>query len=248
MVDLIALPYSPWSEKARWALDYHQLTYDEKLYTPLFGALPLRWRTRRWRGTIRVPVLVNDSSIVFDSFQIAQWADRRGSRPRLIPANQASEIESWNTDAERALHAGRALLIHHIASDKQAQQDYVPGFIPKFLRPLLGPSIASMGLAMFRHKYRLAEKPMAEHHATLQAVVARLAATITPERETILPSFSFADIAMAAVLQFVRPVDSPYIRLSPRSRHCWANEDIAATYPTTITWRDNLYNHYRQPG
>jgi glutathione S-transferase len=37
MIELVAVPYSPWSEKARWALDHHALPYRETAYQPLIG-------------------------------------------------------------------------------------------------------------------------------------------------------------------------------------------------------------------
>jgi glutathione S-transferase len=54
MPTLVYLPYSPWSEKARWALDYHGVRYDQSIHVPITGELPLRLRTRRFGGRISV--------------------------------------------------------------------------------------------------------------------------------------------------------------------------------------------------
>ena len=37
MVDLYSLVYSPWSEKARWALDHHRIAYRRVRYEPVIG-------------------------------------------------------------------------------------------------------------------------------------------------------------------------------------------------------------------
>ena len=62
---LIHLPYSPWSQKARWALDHHGIAYRTQKYLPMLGEPYLRWRTGRWRRRATVPVLAYDSARVF---------------------------------------------------------------------------------------------------------------------------------------------------------------------------------------
>ena len=40
--ELIGIGYSPWTEKARWALDHHGIDYRYSEHLILFGMLPLR--------------------------------------------------------------------------------------------------------------------------------------------------------------------------------------------------------------
>ena len=60
MPELLGLPYSPWSEKARWALDARRVPYREVTYAPLLGEPALRLKLKRWRGNVTVPVLTDD--------------------------------------------------------------------------------------------------------------------------------------------------------------------------------------------
>src|SRR5688572_24596337 len=109
MTKLYALAYSPWSEKARWALDHHRIDYKYSEHLPLVGELKLRVLLRKPKGRISVPVLRDGGRWFTDSFEIAQHADRIGSGSRLFPGDKLAAIEGWNQKSEEALAAGRAL-------------------------------------------------------------------------------------------------------------------------------------------
>jgi glutathione S-transferase len=64
MTELLALPFSPWSEKARWALDARGVPYDYRRYQPILGEPALRAKLRRARGPVTVPVLTTIDGVV----------------------------------------------------------------------------------------------------------------------------------------------------------------------------------------
>jgi mercuric reductase len=51
-------------------------------------------------------------------------------------------------------------------------------------------------------------------------------------------AFSFADITMAASLQFILPVAERFISLGPATREAWTHHGLAAEYPDLLAWRD----------
>jgi glutathione S-transferase len=51
---LVGEGFSPWTEKARWALDHHGIRYRCEEYVPLAGEPWLRLRARRFHGRISV--------------------------------------------------------------------------------------------------------------------------------------------------------------------------------------------------
>jgi glutathione S-transferase len=57
-------------------------------------------------------------------------------------------------------------------------------------------------------------------------------------RPTILERLSFADIAVAEALAFVRPQDR--FPLGPRSRELWTEPDLVASFPDLLAWRDTV--------
>jgi glutathione S-transferase len=64
-------------------------------------------------------------------------------------------------------------------------------------------------------------------------------------RDNVLDGFSYADVAMAVVLQMVSPVDSAYIPLGPARRRAWTEPTLAKDYADLLEWRDALYTSRR---
>src|SRR5688572_7159844 len=106
MTELLGLSFSPWSEKARWALDVRRVRYRFRHYQPLIGELELRVRTRRLRGVVTVPLLIDDGGRVYDdSAAIARFADTQGEGPALFPAEHEAAIARFIELSERGLAA-----------------------------------------------------------------------------------------------------------------------------------------------
>jgi glutathione S-transferase len=57
--------------------------------------------------------------------------------------------------------------------------------------------------------------------------------------------FTYADIAMAMVLQGVSPVSERFMAVGPGGREGWTNEALKARYPELLAWRDDLYEKHR---
>jgi glutathione S-transferase len=239
---LHGIRYSPWSEKARWALDHHRIHYREIDYVPMLSEPLVRLHTRNFTGRITVPILVADGAVVPDSYAIAAWADDSGSGRPLIPVNECVDLEYWVEESERALDAGRALATERSAGDPEALAAMLPG--PRPLRRPLMP-VARLGVRLFRHKYRFDDRSLDEHRKILAEVVAELDRALADRGHLIGEHFSFADIAMATVLQMVRPVDDRYLRIPGPIRVTMSNPDLAREHPRALEWRDSLYHRYR---
>jgi glutathione S-transferase len=236
---LIAIAYSPWSEKARWALDHHRVAYEKEEYLPMLGEPILRLRTRRLTGRVTVPVLFVDDEAVFDSFEIAKQADQLGSGSPLFPGGALDEVRTWNELAERGLAAGRALTVAATAKSPGAMLENVPPFIPERLRPL-STGLVSMGLTFLTRKYRL---ETAAGEDALDDACERLRAGLGGKRHLVGDAFSFADIAMAVMLGSVKPVARA--RLGPASRETWTRPELARRHADLLEWRDATYAEHR---
>ena len=77
---LFGIHYSPWSLRARWALDHHGVDYRYREHTPLLGEWGLRFRSRKrvGSGPVTVPLLVLPERAIDDSFEIMCFADEVG--------------------------------------------------------------------------------------------------------------------------------------------------------------------------
>lgn len=244
---LLGLPYSPWSEKARWACDAAGLDYRFEHYQPLLGEPGLRLRSRRLRGRVSVPVLfpAGGGPAIADSAEIARYADAHGARPgRLFPAAGEATIRHLIELSEAALAAGRTLALLRQLQDPVALGE----LLPRGLRGLMGPlgtPVAAFGVRRTLRKYDATPPDVAGRalDAALDGLRAALGGTAL--RPTVLPEPSFADIAGAACLGFIAPPDSPHVRIGHRSRAAFSDPARAERAADLLAWRDALYAHHR---
>ncbi|MGB1014758.1 MAG: glutathione S-transferase family protein, partial [Nannocystaceae bacterium] len=117
---LYSLYFSPWSLKARWALDHHGVEYEQREYLPVIGEPLMRLRLRNFTAKITVPILFGTGAPLTDSFAIARYAETIGSGPKLFPPGRGRDIEAWNQRGETALAAGRLLSMAEILNDPEA--------------------------------------------------------------------------------------------------------------------------------
>jgi glutathione S-transferase len=247
MNELLALPYSPWSEKARWALDVRGVPYRYRHYQPLLGELELRIKTRRLRGAVTVPVLTDERGRVYDdSEQIARFADAHGAGPTLFPSGRDGEIARWVALSERALSAGRVLSLQRQLQDDEALAEMVPRNLRRSLGAL-APRLGEFGIRRTLRKYRTGARSLAEHRTVLRGALEELRAALASSRsapKTLLETFSFADIAAAQMLGFVSPPSSG-LKLGPASARGFTDAELAREYADLIAWRDALYAAHR---
>jgi glutathione S-transferase len=246
MRELFHLPYSPWSEKARWALDIRKVPYERRLYQPLLGELGLRRMLGRYRGPVSVPVLRDGDRVIADSFEIARFADRHGAGPQLFPPGKEAEIARYNALSERGLGAGRALALARMLDDPDALREQVPAKIGRVLGPL-GQVVATLGIKRTLRKYQGHRGDAGEHERVLCEVLDTLRADLANsqnEPRTLLSALTFADIAMAQVLVFVRPPTSG-LRIREGSRRAFTHPALAERYADLLAWRDAFYDRYR---
>jgi glutathione S-transferase len=241
---LYVLKTSPWSERAKWALDHHGLGFETIDHTPMLGELRLR-RVAGGPGKKRVttPVLVDEGRVLTDSWDIALYADEVGKGSKLVPAERESEVRRWNDAAEEAMRAGRTLLIPRLRQSGEALDSILPPVFPTWVRPALRP-ITRYATTWFSRKYDLRFDEAAEL-AKMRSALENLRAALAKSSPYLLGAFSYADIVMAIVLQGVRPVDDRYFPLDPAMRVVWTREDFVADYGDLLAWRDLLYERHR---
>lgn len=237
------LPYSPWSEKARWALDHHGIDYEARTHVPLTGELLLRVRTRRFRGRLSVPVLLTDERALFDSFEIAQYADEHGRGAPLFPPRLMHAIADWNVRSEAALAAGRSAAFRRALSDPATLEEGLAPLLPARLRRSMR-FVARGGVAYMRRKYATEQ---VDEAALVEGLTA-LRRALAKHGRYVLGALTYADLTMAVVLQFVLPVADEHVPLGPATRRTIGDPALAAEYPDLIAWRDELYARHRRAG
>jgi glutathione S-transferase len=257
MPELLGLPYSPWSEKARWALEARKVAYTKVVYAPLVGELGLRRRLGKWSGTVSVPVLFDDDGRgIPDSLAIARWADGRGEGPALVPASLEGEVVRYVELSEAALDAGRAVSLHRMLADDEALKEMVPRALRSASGPL-APAVAAFGIRRTLRKYGAGRIDVADHERRLVALLDGLRATLAGLAgapagggggpKTLLGTFTFADIAMTQALTFVEP-PSFGVKIGASSRRSFTHDVLRERYADLLAWRDAVYDAYRPRG
>lgn len=245
MATLVHIGYSPWSEKARWAIDHHGIDVERREHLLLVGEAALRLRARKLRGKVSVPLLLDgDGGDLGDSFAIARWAEARGGGPPLFPAGKEAEVETWNRRSEAVLYAGRVRTAARVVSDPEALRESLPALFRN-----LGPASAAFGRlgARFlsrKYGYEVGEEALRAHEQTMREELARLVEALGGG-DYLLGGFSYADVAMAVALQFVSPVADEFIRLGERSRAAWTEPELSKTFGDLLAWRDRVYARHR---
>jgi len=249
VAELLQLAYSPWSERARWALDAEGIRYRKKAYLPMIGEPALRVRLRRATGPVSVPVLFTDGGAVEGSWDIACHAAAHGGRDAdasILPPALRADIAVWQANGEVLTAAGRSLLLLSLVGNVPALRESVP-------RPLraLGPIadlLAVRAATFIREKYEPARFSSESALAGMRTALRALRAAIGKNEFVVGGRFTYADIAMATSLQVVVPVSEEHIRLGPATREAWTNPALAAEFPDLIAWRDRIYAQHRSPG
>lgn len=230
---LVALPYSPWSIKAKWALDHHGVEYRYVTYLPMLGEPLLRATTRRFRGRSSVPVLLTDEGPIEGSLEIARFAERMGRGAPLFPSGGEDEIERWNTRSEILLEAGRALALKRMLRSREALAENVPG--PR-IGTLLAP-VGALGVRFVARKYR-ANDVADRYREELRFGFSILREALAGDH--LLGTFSYADIAMVVATFALRPPGPAYDHLGDASRACWTDEELARASGDVLAWRDRV--------
>ena len=241
---LIALHVSPWSERARWALDHHGLAYELVDHVPILGERRLRRIVGPDAPRATVPVLLVGDLVLRDSWDIAGYADREGSSAKLIVPGQEEAVKRWVDIADEAMQAGRALVMAATLASDAALDDNLPPAIPSWVRPLTRPVTRRVTLAFVR-KYELALGERAAQMRVMRAALDRLRAGLAASSPYLLGHFGYADIAMASLLQGVSPVADRFWRLGPATRQAWTQSELAREYADLVTWRDGVYERHR---
>ena len=245
MTELVAIHYSPWSERARWALDHHRVSYREREHLPMLGEPALRLRARRFRGRITVPILFARGETLADSFDIARWAEANGAGEPLFPKGRLDDVKRWNDASERALASGRVMSLQRVSQDQAAQLEAIPRAVPQWIRRF-GGALTRSALTWMSKKYRFDDEAIETRATTLEAVMREVQKALSGHDYLLDDRFSYADVTMACGLQLVSPVGDEFIRIGKATRACCTDRELVAKYREVIDWRDALYRKHRR--
>lgn len=229
---LIGESFSPWTKKARWALEHCGLVYHYKEYTPTVSEPGLRWRLRQWAGAVSVPVLFADRRILRGSWEIACFAAESAGDGRL---GDLKAVKIWNELSESALAEGRTAVVRRILANDRALEEGLPTFVPRPLRRTLR-FMTRDALRRLDRKYAHLAKP----GALREALIRTREGLGQADCDYLLGRFSYADITMATVLEVIAPIATTEPALGPAMQSCWNNPELAGEFRDLLDWRNRL--------
>ena len=182
MLRLYTFNISHFSEKARWALDYEGIPYEEKILVP--G--PHQLTTRRIAKKTEVPILQHEGRYVQGSGAILDYiADRLGGS-KLTPASAEARAHSLELEQEmdRAFGRGVQRVVYSEMlkpAHRQAMIELWADNGPRWARRFYSfafPVIATAVKRMYKTTHpELVEKAQDQFLATMDELDARLART-----------------------------------------------------------------------
>src|ERR1019366_1120250 len=196
---LVALNVSPWSERAKWALDPNGLEYQVINHMPVVGERRLRRLVGPGKPRATAPVLLAGDDVVSESWDIAVYADREGKGTKLLPPEHEAAIRAWCALADEAMSAGRALVVAATLASGPALDAKAAPFLPAWLRPALRP-VARAATRAFARKYALRLEDVDANTRAVRSALERLRSGLAHSSPYLQGAFTYADIAMATLI------------------------------------------------
>jgi glutathione S-transferase len=229
---LVGEAFSPWTQKARWALEHCGVDYTYREYTPTLSEPWLRWQMQLWSGAVSVPVLLAGAQVVRGSWDIARHAAQQAGDGRL---GDFGAVAPWNELSEAALAEARTRVVRCVLADPVALDESAAAVLPAPLRGLLRFVTRDAARRLDR-KYQHLLVP-----GSLRRALERTRAGLQAGGgDHLLGCFSYADIAMAVVLEAVAPAAKIEPPLGPATRRCWSDDVLASEFADLLQWRDRL--------
>jgi|GEM_PF-570720 len=244
-IEFIGISMSPWTEKARWVVDHHQVPYRYREHTIMLGMPALAARLGMKGSEITVPLIIDGDNVVLDSFDIAQYVDQR-SGGGLIPEGTLPEIRHLNLLCDHVLDGSRALMMENLLQDPEIQAASLPPFIPGFLRKPLR-FMARMGTEYVQKEFDTRRKAPVVYHGEMNHALIGLDTALERAggRYLIGDKFSLADILGAVAVGGILPAGPMKKRLGTVLTRAWTQDFLVERFGRLIEWRDRIYQDHR---
>jgi glutathione S-transferase len=192
---LITIPVSHYVEKARWALDYLHIPFQELAHMPPFH----QGATKKYGGRT-VPILVTDTIVLLDSTDILRYLDTLHPG-KLYPI--APELQELTIELETLFNL--SLGVH----TRRWGYSYI--FTPELIYPrwtfgvpfwekLLFPIVFPKAVPIVRKNFDITETSAAESYREIERVFDRVNQVLADGRKYLLgDQFSAIDITFAAL-------------------------------------------------
>ncbi len=196
---LITIPISHYCEKARWALDWAGVGYEERAHLQIFHWVAVR----RAGGGKTAPVLVLGDRVLADSAEIVEEADAQAPPDRrLFPEDPsaAAEVRMLEGDFDTRLGPhGRRWMYYGLRGRRDLAIGYACTGIPDWQRRAL-PVVYPVAARVIDRVLDISPTTAAESETVVQAVFDQVAERLDDGRPYLCGErFTAADLTFAAL-------------------------------------------------
>jgi glutathione S-transferase len=237
------IPFSHFSEKVRWALDYKRIAHRRTV-------LGADYLIRAWRATGRgtLPILFLDDRAIGDSTHIVAALEDRYPEPPLYPGDAAGRQRALALEDYFDEQLGPALRAAVVTPLFRHDPDLalrvlttgMPDKAYQRLRPMV-----RIFPAFYRFRHRISDAKLEAHRATVNAALDRIEQERQGRAHLVGDAFGVADLTAAAMLSpLLQPPEIQYplrVELPPYL------QDYRATllpHPAT-QWAAGIYRLHR---
>ena len=235
---------SHYNEKARWALDYKQISHERRV--PMPGLHGIRALILTRGAQRRLPVLDLDGRHIGDSTAIIAALEEYQPEPPLYPADPAEraralELEDWFD--EHLAPPLRLFVWHHTLPDTDAVGQAL------FTRPSPGRvrllrAMAPMARRMVRLDFHINDETAAEARKQVVAAMDRLESELQPSGYLVGDGFTVADLTAAALYTpLIAPPERPYVPPTMPAPLLELREELTAR--SGADWIFEMYARHR---
>jgi glutathione S-transferase len=245
MLELYQFESSHYCEKVRLILDYKGLEYRKVEVTPGIGQIELF----QMSGQRQVPVLKDESEIIADSTQIAEYLDRKYPEKPIIPTDPKRKglcllMEQW-ADESIGLNARKALL-GALGKNQNLRTSVLPSSTPDVLKNLVG-AIPSDVFNLLGMGVGLGAEVVKEAEDALKRSLAALCFILMEQPYLVGDTPTLADFTVAGLTMYVKFPEGGYVNVSDAMK----GQGIAGiadvgTFEPFFNWRNKLYSDYRK--
>lgn len=242
-MELFLFPHSHFCEKAKWALDYKNISYQPTPIIPGIHILTLR----KFKKGTSVPVLLDGKTAIRGSGEIISYLDQKFPDKMLRPEDPILYEKSLAFEAEMDRSLGksiRAILYDHLLK--------YPDFIRYcFMYPL--PSykhlIFRMGYPLLKSivnkSYVRSDEYLEKSRFHFQKAIEKINTIVEKQDYLLTSQFSRADLTVASHLAFIAmPEEHPFPWIEIPDE---AVKNFYAEYQDqpAVLWAKEIYKKHR---
>ncbi len=241
MLYLYQFPISHYCEKARWALDYKNIEYQEKNLLPGFHMLT----AKRLAPDTSLPILVDEGEAIQGSDRIITYLDEKYPEKNLTPEDGKLKAEAmeWENYVDQEIGISIRRAYYHVLLD------YPDIIIPLYTQrgPWYGTVLLKAVFPVLKMRMRammdINQDTARESRKQLIAATERISSHLQDHPFLVGEQFSRADLAAASLL-------APLFRLDQYGLN-WPEpfpeplEDLIEELRGKTEWVVSLYEKYR---